>query len=132
ATLPRSNWLAQLEPAVAVQLVAVDDRVEDAAQGDPVLRVTLELGPDRLDRERTDGGPDAVLVQPQPDGDVAVLDRSLQHRVQRGLEIVEDLEGEVQPRGDAAEDEVRDLVERLLSRNRQGDLVAGHAPLSAN
>src|SRR5262249_55221970 len=52
--------------------------------------------------------------------------------IERGLEVVDVLEGEVEPRGDTAEHEVRDLVERLFARDGQSDLVARHSASDSN
>ena len=107
-----------------VELVAVDDRVEDAPQRDVVRRVPLELGAQTVGRERPDPRNDGAVGEPELHGHVAVLGGPLEHGVQRRLEVVDALERQVEPRRDAAEHEVCDLVERLLARNCQDDLVA--------
>src|ERR1041385_2442581 len=123
--------LPELEPAVVVELIRVDDGVEDPTQRH-AFALPSQLGADGVDRQRPDARADRLLVDLQLDRDLAVLRCQLESRVEGGLEVVDVLEREVQARGDAAEHEVSHLAERLLSRNRECDLVSGHDALSTN
>ena len=49
----------------------------------------------------------------------SVVTRSPQEGVQRDLEVLQVLEGQVEPCGEAAHDKVGDAMERLVSRQRQ-------------
>src|SRR3954453_5248844 len=124
--------LAELEPALVVERVPVDDRVEDPAQRNALAGFAFELGSDRVDRQRPDARGNRALVDLQLDGDLAIPRGPLEDRVERGLEVVDVLEGEVEPRGDPAEHDVRDPVEGFLARNSELDLVSGHDVLSTN
>src|SRR5207247_829292 len=119
--------LDQLEPPLLVELVAVDDPVEDPAEVDAFAGPVLQLGSQAIAGERADERVDGAVGKPQLDRHLAVLGRSLEHRVESRLQVVEALEAQVQPRRDAAEHEVGDLVEGLLARNGEDDLVSGHS-----
>ena len=96
--------LAQLDPAAAVPVAqrdAVHRRLEQAAQADPVARLLLRAG-GRLLRERADAGLDRVVGDAQDDADLAFVGVVvLEQGVEGELEVVQHVERDVVPGGDA-------------------------------
>ena len=127
---PALDVLRQLEPALVVERVAVDDRVENPPQADASLAVALELGAQRA-RRRT--GRRARRSRPSSIRSLTVTSPCSDARSSTASSAVSRSSRlskvEVQPRGDAAEHEVRDLVEGRVARNGERDLVAGHSPV---
>src|SRR5581483_836560 len=57
------------------------------------------------------------------DLDVAVVLALPEERLERGLQVVEVLVGQIEPRAQAADDEMRDVAEVLLRGDDERDLV---------
>src|SRR5204862_1186813 len=98
AALLLLDVLRHLEPAFVDELVVVDDGVEDPAERHVAAGLPLELSAKLLDRQGADRRADLPVLEPQADRDGAVSRRvrPLESRVERGLEVVEAVEREVQ------------------------------------
>jgi len=59
--------------------------------------------------------------------DESVFPAPFEQRLESGAEIVNDLVGEVEPGCDSREDELGDVLEALVVRNREDDPVGRHS-----
>src|SRR5829696_128483 len=114
---------------VALEPVRVRHRPEHTREAE--LGVLRELACEPLSVDRTDARDERVALDPDRDGHGAVALALLEEACERELQILEMLEREVEPDGEAAHDEVGDAEEVPVAREGQPDLV-GHAVRSAS
>ena len=88
-----------------------------------LVAVPLEVG-QRFHRERTTGRPDRAAVDGERDREVALVVAAAEHRIERHFEVLELLVGGLEAGCQPADDEACDLVEVLLRRQDELDLVA--------
>jgi hypothetical protein len=120
--------LLELDPAAVFPLdrgETVDDCFQHAPEADAVG--PFELGSQSVAGERAERGLDGVLPDLQLDGQLALFAAPLEQRFEGGAEIVHDLVGEVEPGCNPREDELGDVLEALVARNREDDPVSRHS-----
>src|SRR5207245_2789547 len=118
--------LLQQEPLSGVALLnleLVDERAEQAAQADPAGRVGQPVA-QSLATKRADAKGDRPVVDRDFQRDLVAEDRPAQENLfDRELEVVELLVAEVQPEGDAADEQARNGEEPAVVREGEREGV---------
>src|SRR5262249_57857038 len=122
-SLDSLDSLPEIDPAAAVALDHLDlvgDGLEHPTETD--LRPLVgKLATQALALERPDCEAEAVVVEANGDGDLAIGPG--EKPLERDLDVLEVLESEVQPYRQPAENKVGDVVEPLFVGQREDDLV---------
>jgi hypothetical protein len=91
-----------------------------------------ESAPPSSNSERADDHPELAIRDEHAKGHFPAVARTLEQRVERKLEVLEILEGQVEPRGEPAQHEMGDAVEGVVRGQRQADLVSDHVSLQSD
>ena len=124
--------LRELDPRAAVTLLdphVVRHDLEHAAHRERTA-VPVELG-ERLVAERADGRSHRIAIDGKGDREIALVVAAAEDSIERHFEVLELLEGQLETCRQPTDDEARDLVEVLLRRQDESDLVV-HVGSSAS